>query len=63
MNRTTTLPTTRNEEVALGWNAMPAYGEVMNQIVGTSQTNVVSSLQIGNSFTITSIWNVLSNLR
>ena len=69
MNRNTILPAAampdhgRNNDLSLGWRSMPAYGEVMNQLVGSSRTDVVSSLQTGNSFTMTSIWNVLSNHR
>ncbi len=64
MKTATTLPTTaQNEEVTLGWSSMPAYGEVMNQLIGTSQTNVVSSLKTSKSFTVTSFWSMLGNVR
>jgi hypothetical protein len=63
MKTNTTSSTTSNEEVTLGWNAMPAYGEVMNTLIGTDHTNVTSTLKLENKGVLKSFWTMLSNLK
>jgi hypothetical protein len=64
MKTNTTLATiAQNEEVTLGWNSMPAYGEVMNQLVGTSHSDVVSTLKAAHKPATSSFWSMLSNIR
>ncbi|MFO1482588.1 MAG: hypothetical protein U1F71_04405 [Verrucomicrobiaceae bacterium] len=62
MKTTTTLSST-NEEVTLGWNAMPAYGEVMKTLVGTDHTNVTTTLNVTNKNLTSSFWSMLSSLK
>ena len=53
----------KNEEITLGWSSMPAYGEVMNTTVGTSHTDVVSTLKTEKKTIIASFWSTLSSLK
>ena len=55
--------TAKNEEITLGWSSMPAYGEVMNTLIGTSHTDVVSTLKAEKKTIIASFWSTLSNLK
>lgn len=59
----TTSSATKTAEVTLGWNAMPAYGEVMTTLVGTSHTDVASTLKLEKKSFLTSFWSTLSNLK
>lgn len=61
MKTTTALSASQNAEVAFGWNAMPAYGEVMNQLVGMNHTNVTSTLKLNKTPALTSLWSLLSS--
>lgn len=64
MNTINTSSTTaQNAEVTLGWKAMPAYGEVMPRLVGTSHTDVTSTLKLEKKSILTSFWSTLSNLK
>lgn len=63
MKTNTTLSTASNNEITLGWSSMPAYGEVMNNLVGTSHTDVTSTLKLGAKGVLTSFWSTLSNLK
>jgi len=58
-----TNTTSHNEETTLGWTSMPAYGEVMNNLVGTSHTSVTSTLKVSSKSILTSFWSTLSNLK
>lgn len=58
---TTLLYNPQNEEITLGWNAMPAYGEVMNTLVYSSHTSDSSALKITSKSLLTSFWSTLSN--
>lgn len=63
MKTNTTLHTAKNEEVTLGWTSMPAYGEVMNTLIGTSHTSVTSTLKLEKTSFLKSFWSTLSNIK
>ena len=63
MKTNTASSTAKNEEITLGWSSMPAYGEVMNTLLGTSHTDVVSTLKAETKTIIASFWSTLSNLK
>ncbi len=63
MNTNTTSSTASNKEITLGWTSMPAYGEVMNQVVGTAHTDVKSSMNLGKQSVLKTFWSTLSNLK
>ncbi|MDI1312647.1 hypothetical protein [Prosthecobacter sp.] len=50
-------------QITLGWNAMPAYGEVMTQVIGTAHTDLKSSISLGKMNVLKSFWSTLSNLK
>ncbi|MFC5453868.1 hypothetical protein [Prosthecobacter fluviatilis] len=55
--------TASNKEITLGWNSMPAYGEVMPHLIGTAHTDVKSSANLGKKSVLQSFWSALSNIR
>lgn len=59
----TAASTTANNEISLGWKAMPAYGEVMPTLVGTAHTDILSTLKTEKKDIISSFWSTLSNLK
>lgn len=63
MKTNTTLSTSSNNEITLGWTSMPAYGEVMTSLVGTDHTNVSSTLKLEKKSVLKSFWSTLSNLK
>lgn len=63
MNANTTLSTTSTNEITLGWNAMPTYGEVMPRLIGTSHTDVASSLKLEKKTLLKTFWSTLSNTK
>jgi hypothetical protein len=63
MKNNTAASAAKNEEITLGWSSMPAYGEVMNTLIGTSHTDVVSTLKAEKKTIIASFWSTLSNLK
>ncbi len=63
MKTNTVASSAKNEEITLGWSSMPAYGEVMNTAVGTSHTDVVSTLKAAQKTIIASFWSTLSSLK
>jgi hypothetical protein len=63
MKTKTITSAAKNEEITLGWSSMPAYGEVMNTAVGTSHTDVVSTLKTEKKTIIASFWSTLSSLK
>ncbi|OYW72669.1 MAG: hypothetical protein B7Z37_24130 [Verrucomicrobia bacterium 12-59-8] len=63
MKTNTTSSTSSNKEIALGWTSMPAYGEVMTQVIGTAHTDVKSSISLGKQSVLKSFWSTLSNLK
>ena len=63
MNTNTTSSNASNKEITLGWTSMPAYGEVMNQVVGTAHTDVKSSMNLGKQSVLKTFWSTLSNLK
>ncbi len=63
MKTNTTSSTASNKEITLGWSSMPAYGEVMNQVIGTAHTDVKSSISLGKKTVLTTFWSTLSNLK
>ncbi len=63
MKTNTTSHTASNEVITLGWNSMPAYGEVMTQLVGTSHTDVMSSMKAENKSVLNSFWSMLSSAK
>ena len=63
MKTKTITSAAKNEEITLGWSSMPAYGEVMNTAVGTSHTDVVSTLKAAQKSIIASFWSTLSSLK
>jgi hypothetical protein len=63
MKTNTTSSSASNNEITLGWTSMPAYGEVMTKLVGTSHTNVTSSLNLEKKGLMSSFWSTLSNLK
>lgn len=58
-----TNATLSTNEVTLGWTSMPAYGEVMNTLVGTDHTSVTSTLKLEKTSLLKSFWSTLSNLK
>ena len=60
---TTSSPSASNKENTLGWNSMPAYGEVMPQVIGTAHTDVKSSISLGKQSVLKTFWSTLSNLK
>lgn len=60
---TTTATTASNKEITLGWNSMPAYGEVMTRVIGTAHTDVQSSLSLGKKSVLKTFWSTLSNIK
>jgi hypothetical protein len=63
MKTNTTSSTASNKQITLGWTSMPAYGEVMTQVVGTAHTDVKGSLNLGNKSLLKTFWSTLSNLK
>ena len=63
MKTNTTLSTASNNEITLGWNSMPAYGEVMTKVIGTSHTDVKSSLNLEKKGLMSSFWSMLSSTK
>lgn len=63
MKTNTTTSSAANNEITLGWISMPAYGEVMTQVVGTAHTDVKSSLNLGKKSVLKTFWSTLSNLK
>jgi len=63
MKNTQTSATAQNNEISLGWSAMPAYGEVMHNLVGTSHTDVSSTLKLAGKGVLSSFWSTLANLK
>ncbi|WP_395750775.1 hypothetical protein [Prosthecobacter sp.] len=64
MKTTTTSSTAANTTSnTLGWTSMPAYGEVMTQVIGTAHTDVKSSLSLGSKSVLKTFWSTLSNLK
>jgi cytidyltransferase-like protein len=61
MKTNTTSSSASNNEITLGWTSMPAYGEVMTTLIGTSHTNVKSSLKARKEGLMSSFWSTLSN--
>lgn len=59
----TTSAAAKNEEITLGWKAMPAYGEVMPTLIGTAHTDVASTMKLGKKSILGSFWSTLSNLK
>ena len=59
----TTASSASTTEITLGWTSMPAYGEVMNQVIGTAHTDVASSISIGKKSVLKTFWSTLSNLK
>jgi hypothetical protein len=60
---TNTTATAANNEITLGWTSMPAYGEVMTQVIGTAHTDVKSSMSLNKKTLLTTFWSTLSNLK
>lgn len=60
---TTSSAASKNAEVTLGWNSMPAYGEVMTTLIGSAHTDVASSLKLQKKSILASFWSTLSNLK
>lgn len=63
MNTNTTPSTASNKEITLGWNSMPAYGEVMPRVIGTAHTDVKSSISLGKQSVLKTFWSTLSNIK
>jgi hypothetical protein len=63
MNTNITSSNASNKEITLGWTSMPAYGEVMTQVVGTAHTDVKSSMNLGKQSVLKTFWSTLSNLK
>jgi hypothetical protein len=63
MNTNTTSSNASNNEITLGWTSMPAYGEVMTQVIGTAHTDVKGSLSLGKKSVLKTFWSTLSNLK
>ena len=42
---------------------MPAYGEVMTKVIGTSHTDVKSSLNLEKKGLMSSFWSMLSSTK
>ncbi|MHB1077867.1 MAG: hypothetical protein ACYC67_00595 [Prosthecobacter sp.] len=63
MKTNTSSSTVSNKEISLGWNSMPAYGEVMNRVIGTAHTDVQSSISLGKKSVLKTFWSTLSNMK
>lgn len=63
MNTNTTSSTASNKEITLGWISMPAYGEVMPQVIGTAHTDVKGSISLGKKSVLKTFWSTLSNIK
>ena len=63
MKTNTTSSTASNKEITLGWNSMPAYGEVMPRLIGTAHTDVESSISLSKKSVLKTFWSTLSNLK
>ncbi|MBN8421966.1 MAG: hypothetical protein J0L73_23820 [Verrucomicrobia bacterium] len=63
MNTNTTSSTASNKEITLGWNSMPAYGEVMPRVIGTAHTDVKGSISLGKQSVLKTFWSTLSNIK
>ena len=63
MNTNTTSSNASNNGTTLGWNSMPAYGEVMNRVIGTAHTDVKGSMSLGKQSVLKTFWSTLSNLK
>ena len=63
MKTNTTTSSASNNTVTLGWTSMPAYGEVMPQVIGTAHTDVKSSMSLGKKTVLKTFWSTLSNLK
>ncbi|HRH98613.1 MAG TPA: hypothetical protein PLB55_21905 [Prosthecobacter sp.] len=63
MKTGTTTSSALNNEITLGWNSMPAYGEVMTKVIGTSHTDVKSSLNLEKKGLMSSFWSMLSSTK
>lgn len=63
MKTNTTLSTTSNEEITLGWSSMPAYGEVMNTLIGSAHTDATSTMKLPKKNLLNTFWSTLSNLK
>jgi hypothetical protein len=61
--KTNTSSAASNKEITLGWTSMPAYGEVMTQVIGTAHTDVKGSLRLGQKSLLKTFWSTLSNLK
>ena len=64
MNTSTTSPSAATTpDTTLGWNAMPAYGEVMQELRGLNHLDIHAPLAPeprANNALIESFWNSLS---
>lgn len=63
MKTNTTLSTASNDELSLGWTSMPAYGEVMNTIVGIDHSSITSTLKLEKPGLVKSFWSMLSSAK
>lgn len=63
MKTSTTTSSALNNEITLGWNSMPAYGEVMTKVIGTAHTDVKSSLNLEKKGLMSSFWSMLSSTK
>ncbi|MBE2284687.1 MAG: hypothetical protein IAE77_14610 [Prosthecobacter sp.] len=63
MKTNTTLSTASNDEITLGWNSMPAYGEVMNTLVGIDHTSITSTLKLEKPSLVKSFWSMLGSAK
>lgn len=63
MKTNITSTTAQNAEVTLGWTSMPAYGEVMTTLAGTSHTDVMSTLKLEHKSVLNTFWNMLSSAK
>jgi hypothetical protein len=63
MKTNTTSSSASNNEITLGWTSMPAYGEVMTKVIGTSHTDVKSSLNLEKKGLMSSFWSMLSSTK
>ncbi len=63
MKTNTISSTASNKEITLGWTSMPAYGEVMPQVIGSAHTDVKGSLKLGSKSLLKTFWSTLSGLK
>lgn len=63
MKNNTALSTASNDEITLGWSSMPAYGEVMNTLVGIDHTSIISTLKLEKPSLVKSFWSMLSTAK